>query len=244
VRPILADHGLSATWTTQIESPYPYKVCKLAHELGHVESAACPIIIDENAGKTRDGDETLNSMQKYGIADTYAERYSFEAVCGLVSSEVSDTDGAASAVEQPKPTTRRRAPSRPAKPAKPTPAPAARAEDPPHTAENTQPPPAGTGSSSPPMSHEAGADKGTVLVQAVSWKPLTGFKKNGDAWRKVIMMASDGLEYSTWSKSDGIILEAACPTEDHAGEWLQIEWEKGRYGPEVTLVDVAQGPPE
>lgn len=102
VRPHLSDNGLSVTWTTRRydHHPYPYKVCQLAHELGHVKEAECPIIIDERAGQDRDGRETLNAMQKYGIADTYAERYSFEAVAGLSPAE-DDTDGETT-VEQPR----------------------------------------------------------------------------------------------------------------------------------------------
>lgn len=237
VRPVLAQHGLSATWTTQIESPHPYKICKLSHELGHVEQAACPIIIDENAGQTSEGKETLNAMQKYGIADTYAERYSFEAVCGLVSSEAGDTDGG-SVVEQPKatpPKRRRAAPSKPAPAATHTTPGSAGTEEPPHTADAAQDPPGDEPATTP--------TEGQSLVQAVSWTDLTGTNARGP-WRKVILKASDGHEYSTFSKSNGIMMEAACPTEDHAGEWLQIEWKNGRYDRDVTKVDVAQGPPE
>ncbi len=229
VRPLLAKHGLSATWTTTLAAPYPYKVCKLAHELGHVEEAACPIIVDDDAGKrSEDGADTLNAMQKYGIADTYAERYSFEAVAGLVSAEAGDGDGNAprKPVQQPRATQ-----PKATAPIKSTPV---KTEEPTPPGETTQEPP----------DEDFSANKGLSIVQAASTTELTGFKKNKEPWRKVILKASDDIEYSTFSKSFGIILEAACPTQDHPGEYLQIEWIKGRYGREVKNVDVTQGPPE
>lgn len=203
VRPALSANGLSATWTTRRypDDPMQYKVCMLAHEMGHVKEAECPIILDENAGISREGKETLNAMQKYGIADTYAERYTFEAVTGLQPSESKDTDGSvprAPTVTQPK------------------------AKTPPES----KPPAKQKEAEKKPDEAAPSSDVKRIQVSIKTADEYSGKKSNGDPWERVDAICSDGEKMSTFSDGFRAVLMAAAGT----GETLDIVYREGRYG--------------
>jgi hypothetical protein len=224
VRPHLAKHGLSVTWITRRydNEPFPYKVCRLAHELGHVEEAECPIIIDEDAGKTREGNDTLNAMQKYGIADSYAERYSFEAVAGLAAEDDTDGGARAPAVEPPR---RKSAPARASKQAPPQ-----SDEEPPHPAETPAPAPA------------KGAQQTQAQIEVVEVSTRNGTNARG-AWTKWTATDADGERYDTFSKSLGTYLECAAGT----GELIEVIWEppqRDGYGRKLIDIVIDEGPQE
>ncbi len=226
VRPHLSKQGLAATWVTRRYDDGAWKVCRLAHELGHVEESLCPIIVDDTSGRKSTGEETLNAMQKYGIADSYAERYSFEAVCGLVSMEADeDGDGPTGGAKRPQ-APRRRAT-----------APAAPSQDegPPPPGENAKPP-AKPKSGKKDMAERDAVDT-SVTVQVEATQESTGTNSNG-AWRKVAARCTDGQEYSTFSKSFAAILEAAAGED----EWLEIAWHKGRFGNDIDDVNMCEAP--
>jgi len=213
-RPFLAKHGLSVTWTTRRDlDGAPLKVCRLAHSLGHVEEAPCPIIVDENAGKDRDGKDTLNAMQKHGIADKYAKRYSFEAVTGIVPKDA-DTDGDAksSTVKQPRAT---------------RPPHGERTEEPPHTVD------AETSTN--------GQERSLSVVQVESVTKRVG-KKGNTPWTKFKAICAeagdDQVEYGTFSETFGVLLQGAAGQD----EWLELEWVDSRYGREIREINPAEAP--
>lgn len=220
VRPFLSRHGLSVTWATRhVEgSPFPWKYCRLAHALGHVEESPCPIIVDERAGQDRDGRETLNEMQKYAIADSYAERYSFEAVTGLAPAEA-DSDG--EAPQSPQKPRRRSEASRPA----------ARQDGPPPPGDHAAPPSKGT-------TQKPASNGNPAIVQVVSTEEFSGTSARGP-WKKVVAACSDDNEYGTFSESFATILQAAEGEDD---EWLSIKWKDGKHGRDVVDVDMVEAP--
>jgi hypothetical protein len=211
-RPHLAPNGLSATWVTRRypDDPMPYKVCRLAHKLGHIEESECPIIVDEAAGRRADGVDTLNAMQRYGIADSYAERYSFEAVAGLAG--IDDEDGSPAASAGP-PEPRRKSAGKPAEP-KP-------AEEPPHPAEQSR-----SGKPVPRPNENARGERARIEVVEVTER--SGTTARGP-WTKYTATDADGNRYDTFSDSFGVVLKAAAGTH----ELLDVLWappEREGYG--------------
>ena len=86
VDPVLAKHGLSYSWgETKVEAGLMSVPCIVAHDGGHSISGSFPVPVDSKAG--------CSDAQKYGIAHTYARRYSLVSVLGLTSVD-EDNDGA------------------------------------------------------------------------------------------------------------------------------------------------------
>lgn len=89
VEPVARKHGLTISWgESKIESHGNALLmmvpCIVSHVGGHSISGSFPIAVDSKAG--------CSEQQKYGIASTYARRYSLVSVLGLVSVD-DDTDG-------------------------------------------------------------------------------------------------------------------------------------------------------
>jgi hypothetical protein len=89
VEPAARKHGLTISWgESKIESHGNALLmmvpCVIAHVGGHSISGSFPIAVDSKAG--------CSEQQKYGIASTYARRYSLVSVLGLVGVD-QDTDG-------------------------------------------------------------------------------------------------------------------------------------------------------
>lgn len=86
VDPVLAANGLSYSWgETRVEAGLMSVPCIVAHSDGHSITGSFPVPVDSKAG--------CSEAQKYGIAHTYARRYSLVSVLGLTSVD-EDTDGA------------------------------------------------------------------------------------------------------------------------------------------------------
>lgn len=90
VEPVARKHGLTISWgESKIEahgSTLLMQVpCIVSHEGGHSISGSFPIAVDSKAG--------CSEQQKYGIASTYARRYSLVSVLGIVGVDA-DMDGA------------------------------------------------------------------------------------------------------------------------------------------------------
>lgn len=89
IRPVLKDHGLSYSWTTDPgeRDDILNVVCILRHVAGHEERAVFPVPTQTDAA--------MSGAQKQGAALTYGRRQSLEAVLGLTTSD--DVDGAGQA---------------------------------------------------------------------------------------------------------------------------------------------------
>ena len=86
IDPVLARHGLSYSWgETKVDSGLMSVPCIVAHSGGHSITGSFPVPVDSKAG--------CSEAQKYGIAHTYARRYSLVSVLGLTSVD-EDMDGA------------------------------------------------------------------------------------------------------------------------------------------------------
>lgn len=88
--PNLAKHGLSHEWSIRQDGPRITVSCTITHELGHsktVEMSAGP---DDSGGK--------NSIQAVASTNTYLQRYTLLAACGLATGGTDD-DGQAGGAE-------------------------------------------------------------------------------------------------------------------------------------------------
>jgi hypothetical protein len=85
IRPLLKQHGLAYSWTTEASANPGILnvVCVLRHVEGHEERATFPVPSETSAA--------MSAAQKNGAALTYGRRQSLVAVLGLVTSD--DTDG-------------------------------------------------------------------------------------------------------------------------------------------------------
>lgn len=85
VRAPLAECGLSYRWgDAKIDAGVLTVPCIISHEGGHSESSSVPIVTESKAG--------CSDQQKFGIAQTYAMRYSLIAALGLTTCD-EDDDG-------------------------------------------------------------------------------------------------------------------------------------------------------
>jgi len=84
-RTVLPRHGLAVIQTVRSEGNNDYLDTTLCHESGQWMRGTIRLIWHDSP--------TLNPMQSFGSAVTYARRYGLEAICGLTSE---DDDGASS----------------------------------------------------------------------------------------------------------------------------------------------------
>ena len=85
VTPVLGRHGLSFRWGDAVVKDNTLTLsCIVSHIGGHSESSSVTMPLESSAG--------CSQQQKYGIADTYAQRYSLVRALGLTTCD-EDTDG-------------------------------------------------------------------------------------------------------------------------------------------------------
>jgi hypothetical protein len=84
IAPALADHGLSATWSTSQEPHGITVTCILRHAAGHMESVSLTGQPDAGPGR--------NNIQAIGSTITYLQRYTLMAITGVAASD-QDDDG-------------------------------------------------------------------------------------------------------------------------------------------------------
>lgn len=84
INPILAKHGLSYTWDTTADTKMLTVVCTVRHINGHSISSSFILPVESSSA--------MSEQQKYGAAQTFAQRKSLSAALGLTTTD-SDTDG-------------------------------------------------------------------------------------------------------------------------------------------------------
>lgn len=94
IGPLLSKHGLSYRIEVLNEDKWISVTCHLIHELGHSQSSTFRVPIDFGAYMTE--------QQKYASALTYAKRYAFCDITGILSA---DEDNDANKIEDEKTTT-------------------------------------------------------------------------------------------------------------------------------------------
>jgi hypothetical protein len=93
-RPILAEHGLALSFSTETNEKEVIVTAELSHESGHTKSNSLPLPRDTGAGR--------NAVQAIGSSQTYGQRYTAQAILGLSLGEDDEDDGASSGrVQQP-----------------------------------------------------------------------------------------------------------------------------------------------
>lgn len=85
INPILAKHGLSYTWDTNADDKMLTVICTVRHINGHSISSSFVLPVESKSA--------MSAQQKYGAAQTFAQRKSLSAALGLTTTD-SDTDGA------------------------------------------------------------------------------------------------------------------------------------------------------
>ena len=81
----LANHGFSHSWETRQADGMITVNCKITHRLGHSESTSLQSSPDVSGKK--------NSIQAISSAQTYLQRYTLLAACGLATMDLPDDDG-------------------------------------------------------------------------------------------------------------------------------------------------------
>ena len=84
-RPVLARHGLSLSFSTEITEKDVVVTAELAHEAGHTRKNSLPLPRDVGAGR--------NAVQAVGSTQTYGQRYTAQAILGLSLGEDTEDDG-------------------------------------------------------------------------------------------------------------------------------------------------------
>lgn len=84
-RPVLADHGLSLSFSTEVNEKEVIVTAELSHEGGHTKRNSLPLPRDAGAGR--------NAVQAVGSSQTYGQRYTAQAILGLSLGEDTEDDG-------------------------------------------------------------------------------------------------------------------------------------------------------
>lgn len=79
VVPIMAKHNLTHRWVTESVDGGTKVTCVLTHELGHSEQSSMTAPPETSGSK--------NSIQAMGSTVSYLQRYTFQAVTGIVASD-------------------------------------------------------------------------------------------------------------------------------------------------------------
>jgi len=83
----LASHGFSHSWETKQEGNMIIVTCRITHRMGHSESNSMQSPPDISGKK--------NNIQAIASAQTYLQRYTLLAACGLATMDLPDDDGRA-----------------------------------------------------------------------------------------------------------------------------------------------------
>jgi hypothetical protein len=86
VVPNLAKHGLSHGWVVEQDGKGITVVCTITHALGHSQSVRMTAAADDSGGK--------NAIQAVASTNTYLQRYTLLAACGLATGGDDDGRGA------------------------------------------------------------------------------------------------------------------------------------------------------
>lgn len=81
----LAHHGFSHSWETKQDGGLITVTCRITHRMGHSESNSMQSAPDISGKK--------NSIQAIASAQTYLQRYTLLAACGLATMDLPDDDG-------------------------------------------------------------------------------------------------------------------------------------------------------
>ncbi len=81
----LARHGFSHSWETRQADGMITVSCKITHRMGHSESTSLQSAPDVSGKK--------NSIQAIASAQSYLQRYTLLAACGLATMDLPDDDG-------------------------------------------------------------------------------------------------------------------------------------------------------
>lgn len=81
----LARHGFSHSWETKQADGMITVTCKITHRMGHSESTSMQSAPDISGKK--------NSIQAIASAQSYLQRYTLLAACGLATMDLPDDDG-------------------------------------------------------------------------------------------------------------------------------------------------------
>lgn len=84
IKTLLAECGLSHSWTTDVQAGVITVTCRVTHVAGHSEETSLPGPADATGSK--------NAIQAVGSTITYLQRYTLFAILGLAAQE-DDTDG-------------------------------------------------------------------------------------------------------------------------------------------------------
>lgn len=84
-RPVLSNHGLALSFSTEIDDNAVIVTAHLSHEDGHTKSNSLPLPRDTGAGR--------NAVQAVGSSQTYGQRYTAQAILGLSLGEDTEDDG-------------------------------------------------------------------------------------------------------------------------------------------------------
>ena len=84
IKDLLAECGLSHSWTTDVQGDVITVTCRVTHVGGHSESTSLPASPDTSGSK--------NAIQAVGSTVTYLQRYTLFSILGLASQE-DDMDG-------------------------------------------------------------------------------------------------------------------------------------------------------
>lgn len=92
-RPVLAEHGLALSFSTETNDKEVIVTAELSHENGHTKRNSLPLPRDAGAGR--------NAVQAIGSSQTYGQRYTAQAILGLSLGEDDEDDGRGSGKVQP-----------------------------------------------------------------------------------------------------------------------------------------------
>lgn len=84
-RPILAEHGLALSFSTETNEKEVIVTAELSHENGHTKLNSLPLPRDLGPGR--------NAAQAVGSSQTYGQRYTAQAILGLSLGEDDEDDG-------------------------------------------------------------------------------------------------------------------------------------------------------
>ncbi|MEX3315718.1 ERF family protein [Sulfitobacter sp. PS-8MA] len=88
-RPVLAEHGLALSFSTETTEKEVIVTAELSHENGHTKRNSLPLPRDAGAGR--------NAVQAIGSTQTYGQRYTAQAILGLSLGEDVEDDGVTAA---------------------------------------------------------------------------------------------------------------------------------------------------
>jgi hypothetical protein len=100
VRDLLAENELSYSIQADVDGDVVKATCTITHVLGHSQSSSFNAPIEDK--KSKEGNSTMSKPQQYATALTFAKRYAFCNVLGILTTD-EDTDAVDSGKKEKKP---------------------------------------------------------------------------------------------------------------------------------------------